>query len=175
MEGFGVNTFRFINDQGKTHFVRFHWKPVLGTHSLAFDEAEILGGKDPDFNRRDLWESIEMGNYPDYELGMVNSSDNNQLEVQHTFTTDASVVFDAVYVDGGKNATPQFEREATHFIKEAFKHYKPIAGTNEGQLWLEIENIANSLGVFVDNGNPDWVNQFVQGVASHRFWKRVLV
>lgn len=70
MEGFGVHAFRFVNDEGKAHFVKFHWKPVLGTHSLVWDEAEKLGGKDPDFNRRDLWESINMGNYAEYELGV---------------------------------------------------------------------------------------------------------
>ncbi|MUG46914.1 catalase [Paenibacillus woosongensis] len=70
MEGFGVNTFRFVNEQGKAHFVKFHWKPVLGTHSLVWDEAQKIAGKDPDFHRRDLWESIEQGNYPEYELGV---------------------------------------------------------------------------------------------------------
>ncbi|PLT35994.1 catalase [Bacillus sp. V5-8f] len=70
MEGFGVHTFRFVNDQGKAHFVKFHWKPVLGVHSLVWDEAQKISGKDPDFLRRDLWESIEMGNFPEYELGV---------------------------------------------------------------------------------------------------------
>lgn len=70
MEGFGVHTFRFINEEGKAHFVKFHWKPVLGTHSLVWDEAQKISGKDPDFHRRDLWESIEQGNYPEYELGV---------------------------------------------------------------------------------------------------------
>ncbi|RFU67321.1 catalase [Peribacillus saganii] len=70
MEGFGVHTFRFVNDQGKAHFVKLHWKPVLGVHSLVWDEAQKIAGKDPDFHRRDLWESIEMGNFPEYELGV---------------------------------------------------------------------------------------------------------
>ncbi|PMC40236.1 catalase HPII [Bacillus sp. UMB0899] len=70
MEGFGVHTFRFVNDEGKAHFVKFHWKPVLGVHSLVWDEAQKIAGKDPDFHRRDLWESIEAGNYPEYELGV---------------------------------------------------------------------------------------------------------
>ncbi|MGP4039222.1 catalase [Gracilibacillus sp. D59] len=70
MEGFGVHTFRFINAEGKSHFVKFHWKPVLGTHSVVWDEAQKLNGKDPDFHRRDLWESIENGEYPEYELGV---------------------------------------------------------------------------------------------------------
>lgn len=70
MEGFGVNTFRFINDQDKARFVKFHWKPLLGVHSLVWDEAQKLSGKNPDFHRRDLWEAIEMGEYPEYELGV---------------------------------------------------------------------------------------------------------
>ena len=61
MEGFGVHTFRLINDEGKATFVKFHWNPVAGTHSLVWDEAQKIAGKDPDFNRRDLWESIERG------------------------------------------------------------------------------------------------------------------
>jgi len=70
MEGFGVNTFRFINARGEGRFVKFHWKPMLGVHSLVWDEAQKLAGKDPDYNRRDLWSAIEMGDYPEYELGV---------------------------------------------------------------------------------------------------------
>ncbi|CAN5116485.1 hypothetical protein BH23BAC1_BH23BAC1_14120 [soil metagenome] len=68
MEGFGVHTFRFVNASGKGTFVKFHWRPLLGTHSLVWDEAQKLAGKDPDWLRRDLWVSIEMGDYPEYEL-----------------------------------------------------------------------------------------------------------
>ncbi|MGZ8157768.1 MAG: catalase [Methylobacter sp.] len=70
MEGFGVHTFRFINEFGKSSFVKFHWKPVLGVHSLVWDEAVKLAGKDPDFHRRDLWEAINRGQYPEWELGV---------------------------------------------------------------------------------------------------------
>ncbi|HZW67774.1 MAG TPA: catalase [Pseudogracilibacillus sp.] len=70
MEGWPVNTFRFINAEGKSTFVRFVWKPVLGVHSLLLDEANIIGGVDPDFHRRDLHEAIEKGAYPEYELGI---------------------------------------------------------------------------------------------------------
>lgn len=70
MDGFGVHTFRFVNEEGKATFVKFHWKPLLGVHSLVWDEAQIIGGKDPDFHRRDLWESIRRGAYPIYELGV---------------------------------------------------------------------------------------------------------
>lgn len=70
MEGFGVHTFRFINEDGKARFVKFHWKPLLGKHSLVWDEAQKLAGKDPDWLRRDLWEAIETGAYPEFELGV---------------------------------------------------------------------------------------------------------
>ncbi|MCP2044206.1 catalase [Pontibacter sp. HSC-36F09] len=70
MDGFGVHTFRFINEAGKSTFVKLHWRAMLGAHSLVWDEAQKLAGKDPDWHRRDLWESIEMGDYPEYELSV---------------------------------------------------------------------------------------------------------
>lgn len=70
MQGFGVHTFRFVNDQGESRFVKFHWNPLAGTHSLAWDEAVKISGADPDFHRRDLWEAIEAGAYPEWELGV---------------------------------------------------------------------------------------------------------
>lgn len=70
MQGFGVHTFRFVNEQGKSSFVKFHWTPLAGTHSLAWDEAVKISGADPDFHRRDLWEAIEAGAYPEWELGV---------------------------------------------------------------------------------------------------------
>jgi catalase len=70
MEGFGVHTFRLINAKGAAHFVKFHWKPKLGKHSLVWDEAQKIAGSDPDFHRRDLWESIGQGNFPEWELGV---------------------------------------------------------------------------------------------------------
>ncbi|MBA3774321.1 MAG: catalase [Ramlibacter sp.] len=70
MEGFGVHTFRLINAKGVSHFVKFHWKPKLGKHSLVWDEAQKIAGKDPDFHRRDLWEAIAHGSFPEWELGV---------------------------------------------------------------------------------------------------------
>src|ERR1700754_477822 len=63
-------TYRLINADGRATFVKFHWKPKLGTHSLVWDETQKIAGKDPDFNRRDLWDAIESGAFPEYELGM---------------------------------------------------------------------------------------------------------
>ncbi|MEO6270341.1 MAG: catalase, partial [Lautropia sp.] len=70
MQGFGVHTFRFVNAQGQSQFVKFHWEPKAGTHSLVWDEAVKISGADADFHRRDLWEAIEAGAYPEWELGV---------------------------------------------------------------------------------------------------------
>ncbi|WP_434608664.1 catalase HPII [Pseudomonas sp. D2-30] len=70
MQGFGVHTFRMINAEGRSSFVKFHWRPKAGTCSLVWDEAQKLAGKDTDYHRRDLWESIEMGDYPEWEFGV---------------------------------------------------------------------------------------------------------
>lgn len=69
MEGFGIHTYRLINAKGKSHFVKFHWKPLLGVHSVTWDEAVKISGADSDFHRRDLWDAIESGQFPEWELG----------------------------------------------------------------------------------------------------------
>jgi catalase len=68
MQGFGVHTYRLVNADGESRFVKFHWRPMLGTHSLVWDEAAKIQGADSDYHRRDLWEAIEAGEYPEYEL-----------------------------------------------------------------------------------------------------------
>ncbi len=70
MEGFGVHTFRMINAEGKSHFVKFHWKPKQGLQSVTWDEALRINGADPDYHRRDLWNAIQSGDYPEWELGL---------------------------------------------------------------------------------------------------------
>ena len=70
MQGFGVHTFRMVNAEGKSRFVKIHYKPVKGIHSLVWDEAQKLQGKDPDFHRRDLFEAIERADYPEFEMGL---------------------------------------------------------------------------------------------------------
>lgn len=70
MEGFGVHSFKFINEEGKVHFVKFHFKPRLGVHSVAWNEAQMISGVDPDFHKRDLWEAIENGDYPEWDFGV---------------------------------------------------------------------------------------------------------
>jgi catalase len=84
MEGFGVHTFRLINAEGVSSFVKFHWKPLLGVHSVAWDEAKKISGNDPDFHRRDLWDAIESGAFPEWELGLQIISE----EDEHKFDFD---------------------------------------------------------------------------------------
>lgn len=82
MEGFGVHTFRFVNAKGKSSFVKFHWKPKLGTHSVTWEEAQKISGQDPDFHRRDLWNAIENGNFPEWEFGVqvVREEDEHKFD-----------------------------------------------------------------------------------------------
>jgi catalase len=84
MEGFGVHTFRLVDAKGTARFVKFHWKPKLGVHSVLWDEALKISGKDPDFHRRDLWEAIAAGAYPEWEVGLqvIEEAD------EHTFAFD---------------------------------------------------------------------------------------
>ncbi|GGK10225.1 catalase [Pilimelia anulata] len=70
MEGFGVHTFRLVDAAGGTVLAKFHWKPKLGVHSLVWEEAQLLAGVDPDYHRRDLYDAIESGAFPEWELGL---------------------------------------------------------------------------------------------------------
>ena len=70
MEGFGVHSFRFIDAAGASRFVKFHWKPAQGLQSVLWNEAVKINGADPDFHRRDLWDAIQTGDFPEWELGV---------------------------------------------------------------------------------------------------------
>lgn len=82
MQGFGVHTFRFVDAQGKGTFVKFHWRPKLGTHSLVWDETQKVAGKDADFNRRDLWDAIDSGDYPEFDfcVQLVPEADEHKFD-----------------------------------------------------------------------------------------------
>jgi len=82
MEGFGIHTFRLINKEEKSHFVKFHWKPKLGVHSVTWDEAVKISGADSDFHRRDLWDAIDAGMFPEWELGVqiIPEEDEHKFE-----------------------------------------------------------------------------------------------
>lgn len=91
MEGYPINTFRFVNAAGKSTFVRFVWKPKLGVHSLLLDEANLIGGVDPDFHRRDLVEAIESGSYPEYELGVQLLNEEDEFKFDFDILDDTKL------------------------------------------------------------------------------------
>ncbi|TXS52328.1 catalase [Streptomyces sp. t39] len=92
MEGFGVHTFRLVNAEGVTTLVKFHWKPRLGVHSLVWEEAQIIAGVDPDFHRRDLFDAIECGAFPQWELGIQTFPDNDDQMFEGIDLLDATKI-----------------------------------------------------------------------------------
>jgi len=92
MEGFGVHTFRLINQAGEAFFVKFHWKPLLGVHSVAWDEAQNISGKDPDFHRRDLWDAIESGAFPEWELGLQVIPESDEFKFDFDLLDSTKIV-----------------------------------------------------------------------------------
>lgn len=82
MEGFGVHTFRLVNAEGKSHFVKFHWKPKFGTHQVLWDEAQMINGKNIDFNRMELWQNIEKGIPAEFELGLQIIPEEDEFEME---------------------------------------------------------------------------------------------
>lgn len=80
MEGFGVHTFKLVNAEGKGTFVKFHWKPKLGVHSVAWNEAQKISGFNSDFHRQDLWEAIEKGKFPQWDLGVQLIPEEDELK-----------------------------------------------------------------------------------------------
>ena len=88
------------------HFVKFHWKPVLGVHSLVWDEAQKIAGKNPDFHRHDLWEAIETGNYPEYEFGV------QMIKEEDEFKFDFDIL-DPTKLMAGRTNTSQNNRKMT--------------------------------------------------------------
>ncbi len=122
MEGFGVHTFRLVNAQGKSTFVKFHWKPKQGLQSVTWNEAVKINGADPDYHRRDLWQSIESGSYPEWELGL------------QTFDEDFAEKFDFDVLD------------ATKFIPEELvpirKVGRLVLNKNVDNFFAETEQVA---------------------------------
>jgi len=92
MEGFGVHTFRLVNAEGVSSFVKFHWKPLLGVHSVAWDEAQNISGKDPDFHRRDLWDAIDSGAFPEWELGLQIVSEEDEFKFEFDLLDPTKII-----------------------------------------------------------------------------------
>ncbi|WP_439489044.1 catalase [Algoriphagus sp.] len=117
MEGFGVHTFRFINEKNESFFVKFHWKPVAGTHAVTWDEAQKISGQDPDFHRRDLWNLIESGNYPEWELGvqLVPEEDEHKFDFD---LLDATKIIPEELVPVRMIGKMVLDRNPTNFFAE---------------------------------------------------------
>ncbi len=92
MEGFGVHTFRLVNAQGKSTYVKFHWKPKQGLQSVLWNEALKINGADPDFHRHDLWNAIKEGNYPEWELGMQLFDDDIAKKFDFDFLDPTKII-----------------------------------------------------------------------------------
>ena len=117
MEGFGIHTFRLLKKDGSSHFVRFHWKPKLGVHSVTWDEAVKINGADSDFHRRDLWEAIEAGQYPQWELGLqiIPQEDEHKFEFD---LLDATKLIPEEMVPVKKIGTMTLNRNPDNFFAE---------------------------------------------------------
>lgn len=126
MEGFGVHTFRLINAQNQSHYVKFHFKPVLGIHSTVWDETNKISGKDPDYHRRELWESIERGDFPEWEMGF------------QVFDDEMAKKFDFDFLD------------STKLIPEELVPVKIVGkivlNKNPENYYAEVEQVAYHLG-----------------------------
>lgn len=122
MQGFGVHTFRLVNEEGAAVFCKFHWNPVVGTHSLVWDEAVKISGADPDFHRRDLWEAIEAGAFPEYELCL------------QTFTEDQAESFSFDVLD----ATKLVPEEVVPLVPVG----KMVLNRNPDNFFAETEQVA---------------------------------
>ncbi len=97
MQGFGIHTFRWVNAEGKSRFIKYHWKPMAGVHSNVFDEAQKIAGKDPDFHRRDLAESIDKGDYPEYELGVQIIEEEDELKFDFDILDATKLIPEELY------------------------------------------------------------------------------
>ena len=200
MEGFGVHTYRLVNAEGKSTFVKFHWKPLLGVHSLVWDEAVKIAGQDPDFHRRNMYESIEQGNCFEWELGIQILPEADEmkfdfdiLDATKIWPEDlipvqrigkmSSVLFDAVYVPGGASSVAALEElpDALRFIDEAYKHGKPIAASMEGVELVAASQVGQLVpdaksaqqGILLDLTGVEKVTKpFLTAIAAHRFHNR---
>lgn len=117
MEGFGVNTFRFVNAKGRGCFVKFHWKSLLGVHSLVWDEAQKLAGKDPDYHRRDLWDAINKGDFPEYELGVQILDEDQEFDFDFDIL-DATKIWPEETVPVKRIGKMTLNRNADNFFAE---------------------------------------------------------
>ncbi|MER7764317.1 catalase [Streptomyces sp. NPDC097619] len=130
MEGFGVHTFRLANAEGASTLVKFHWKPRLGVHSLVWEEAQLLAGTDPDFHRRDLYDAIEAGAFPQWELGI------------QTFPDTEDQIFEGIDL-----------LDPTKIVPEELASVQPVGlltlNANPSNFFAEVEQVAFHVGHLV--------------------------
>jgi catalase len=118
MEGFGVHTFRLVNDAGETSLVKFHWKPHLGVHGLVWEEALTLNGVDPDFHRRDLYAAIGAGAFPRWDLGVQVMPDTDDQHFEGIDLLDATKLVPEELVPVQTIGTLTLDRRPTNFFAE---------------------------------------------------------
>ncbi|WP_131742205.1 catalase [Actinomadura roseirufa] len=175
MQGFGVHTFRLVDAGGRPTFVKFHWKPKLGTHSLAWDETQKIAGKDPDFNRRDLWDRIEAGDFPEYELGvqLVPAEDEHRFGFD---LLDATKLLPEEEVPVRPVGTLVLDRNPDNFFAETEQVAFHIANVVPGIDFTDDPLLEARLFSYLDTqlirlGGPNFpqipVNQPVAGVHNH--------
>ncbi len=182
MQGFGVHTFRFVDSEGRGTFVKFHWTPVLGTHSLQWDEAQKIQGKDPDFNRRDLWEAIAEGAYPEFELGvqLVPESDEFAFDIDLLDATKiipeeevpVRPVGKMVLTHNPSNFTTRRRSRATRSgsgPRASRNGAARVAGDGDGL--TEDRGVISAAGT--DGSLPQvFVDSFCTALGKHRSWER---
>lgn len=106
------------------------------------------------------------------KLGRVKGLENKELEVNHTFLTANSVLFDAIFAIGGNDRDEKFDSDATNFIKEAYMHYKPIGAVDNGRKWLGKDGMAAGIGIVIEEDKTLFVEKFLDIIAAHRHWER---
>ncbi len=189
MQGFGVHTYRFVNAKGESRFVKFHWNPKAGTHSLVWDEAVKMPGADSDFHRRDLWEAIEADAYPEWEPG-IQIFTEEQAE-QFTFDVlDATKIVPEELVpvvpagrmlpDGaGAIGALRADGRVLEFIKDQYRHCKTILVPGAAAKLLQACGIDATLpdgaadpGLIAASDLAAASDDFIAAVAKHRHYAR---
>ncbi|WP_237724846.1 catalase [Deinococcus alpinitundrae] len=176
MEGFGVHTFRLINAQGQSHFVKFHWKPLAGLHSLVWDEAQELAGRDPDFHRRNMWDSIELGQPLEWELGLQIFSEAQAAAFDFD-VLDATKLIPEALVPVKRVGKMTLDRNPDNYFSEteqvAFMPTNLVPGMDfsddpllQGRLFSYLDTQISRLGT------PNWtelpINRSLAPVANHQ-------
>ncbi len=176
MEGFGVHTFRWVNASHEGRFIKWHWRPTLGTASLVWDETQKIAGQDADFNRRDLWEAIEMGDYPEFELcvQMIEEKDEHAFDFD---ILDATKIWPEADVPLMKVGKMTLNRNPDNFFSEteqvAFHPGHVVPGidfTNDpllqGRLFSYLDTQINRFGSANFHEVP--INRPLAPVANHQ-------